>query len=154
MSESGPEVGQPAPDFTARDANLTELRLSELRGRKVLLVFYPFAFTGVCSTELRSLRAELDSLGPDTEVIAVSCDPPGALRAFAEAEGLPYRLVSDFWPHGAVARAYGVFDETLGAAARGTFVIDRDGVVRWKVRNPLGEARSLADYRRALAELD
>lgn len=147
------EVGDAAPDFSLKDANLADVRLSELRGRNVVLVFYPFAFTGVCSAELRTLRDEVAGLPGQPEVLAVSCDPPGALRAFATAENFPYRLVSDFWPHGAVARSYGVFDEGLGAAQRGTFVIDAAGIVRWKVVNPLGEGRDPADYRRALAEL-
>lgn len=151
------EVGEQAPDFTLRDANLAELTLSGLRGRKVLLVFYPFAFTRVCSGELCALRDELGSLGGvdgDTDVLAVSCDAPGSLRAFAEAQGFQYRLLSDFWPHGQVARAYGVFDENLGAALRGTFVIDRSGVVRWKVVHGIPDARDIADYRAALDTLD
>jgi peroxiredoxin len=151
------EVGEEAPDFALRDGNLAEVRLSDLRGRNVLLVFYPFAFTRVCSGELCAIRDELPTLAGGeggTEVLAVSCDPPGSLRAFAAAEGFQYRLLSDFWPHGEVARAYGVFDEGLGAALRGTFLIDRSGVVRWKVVHGLSDARDIADYRAALAELD
>ena len=83
----------------------------------------------------------------------ISRDAPYSLRVFAEQQGVDYPLLSDFWPHGATARAYGVFDETKGFAVRGTFVIDKAGVVRWKVVNPASDARDVADYRKALAAL-
>jgi peroxiredoxin len=86
-------------------------------------------------------------------VLAISCDTVASLRVFAEREGLDYPLLSDFWPHGEVARAYGVFNEGLGAADRGTFVIDKQGVVRWTVRTEISEARTIEDYQKALAEL-
>ena len=89
----------------------------------------------------------------DTQVFAISCDTVASLRVFAEKEGLSYPLLSDFWPHGETAKAYGVFNETLGCADRGTFVIDKSGVVRWTVRNAIGDARDLADVQKALAEL-
>ena len=149
------DVGDEAPDFELRDQHAQLHRLSEHRGRhNVLLVFYPFAFTGVCTGEMLALRNELDTLqSPTTAVYAISCDPVPSLRAFAEREGLSHALLSDFWPHGGVSTSYGVFNEALGAAERGSFVIDRSGVVRWVVRNELPDARNIADYQKALADL-
>jgi peroxiredoxin len=148
-------VGDEAPDFELRDQHAQTHRLSGHRGKdNVLLVFYPFAFTGVCTGEMCAIRDELGSLQADgTVVYAISCDTKAALRAFAEAEGLTHPLLSDFWPHGDVAKAYGVFNEQIGAADRGSFVIDKSGVVRWMVRNEIPHARNISDYQKALAEL-
>ena len=150
-----PDVGSEAPDFELRDQNAQSHRLSSYRGQKnVVVVFYPFAFTGVCTGELTAIRDEVSSLQDDeTQVLAVSCDTVASLRVFAEREGFDYPLLSDFWPHGDVAKAYGVFNEKLGAAERGTFIIDKQGVVRWTVHNAIPDARSLVDYQKALAEL-
>lgn len=148
-------VGTEAPDFELRDNNAQSHRLSSFRGEKnVVLVFYPFAFTGVCTGEMCAIRDDVSSLqNDDTQVFAISCDTVASLRVFAEKEGLSYPLLSDFWPHGEVAKAYGVFNEALGAADRGTFIIDKSGVVRWTVRNEIKDARDLGDYQKALAEL-
>lgn len=149
------EVGDEAPDFELRDHNAQAHRLSSYRGGKnVVLVFYPFAFTGVCTGELCAIRDEISSLQNDeTQVLAISCDPIASLRVFAERERLDYPLLSDFWPHGEVARAYGVLNEKLGAPERGTFIIDTSGVVRWKVHNAIPDARNIVDYQKALTEL-
>jgi peroxiredoxin len=149
------EVGEAAPDFELRDQHATQHRLSSYRGHKnVVLVFYPFAFTGVCSGELTAIRDGIHTLQNDTtQVLAISCDTVASLRVFAERDGLDYPLLSDFWPHGATAQAYGVFNDGLGAPDRGTFVIDRTGIVRWTVRNEIPNARNLADYEKALADL-
>lgn len=148
------EVGQEAPDFELSDQFRQPVRLSDFRGRKnVVLMFYPFAFTPTCTTELCTLRDERDDfVGDDVQLLSVSCDPSPSLRVFAEQEGLEHPLLSDFWPHGEVSRAYGVFAEEKGIAMRGTFVIDKAGVVRWSVVTA-GEARSTDDYRAALADL-
>jgi mycoredoxin-dependent peroxiredoxin len=148
-------VGSEAPDFELRDQHAQTHKLSSYRGEKnVLLVFYPFAFTGVCTGELQAIRDELSTLrSDDTEVLAVSCDTVPSLRVFAEQEGFDYPLLSDYWPHGAAAKAYGIFNEVLGAAERGTFIIDKQGVVRWTVHNAVPDARNLVDYQKALAEL-
>jgi peroxiredoxin len=148
-------VGTEAPDFELRDQNAQAHQLSSYRGKQnVVLVFYPFAFTGVCTGEMCALRDDVASLqNEDTQVFAISCDTVASLRVFAEKEGLNYPLLSDFWPHGEVAKAYGVFNDALGAADRGTFVIDKTGVVRWTVRNAIKDARDIADYQKALAEL-
>ena len=147
-------VGQPAPDFTLVSQRNEPVTLSDLRGRKVVLVFYPFAFSPICTGELCSLRDRRGDFDDDTVLLGVSVDTRHALRVFAEQEGLGYDLLSDFWPHGAVAHEYGVFNEERGCATRGTFVIDRDGIVRWTVVHWDNSPRDDADYRVALAELD
>ncbi|MFD1828280.1 MULTISPECIES: peroxiredoxin [Streptomyces] len=149
------EAGTKAPEFELRNQHGETVRLSDFRGRKnVVLLFYPFAFTGVCTGELCALRDELPRfVNDDVQLLAVSCDSPFTLRVFAEQEGLGYPLLSDFWPHGRAAREYGVFDEEKGCALRGTFVIDKEGVVRWSVVNALPDARDLNEYAKALENL-
>lgn len=149
------EVGDEAPDFELKDQHGTPVRLSSLRGAKnVVLVFYPFAFSGVCSSEMCAMRDQFPEVaGDDVELLAVSVDTGFSLRTWADQQNFGFEMLSDFWPHGAVARSYGVFDETLGAATRGTFIIDKNGVVRWKVVNPIPQARDIADYQKALAAL-
>jgi mycoredoxin-dependent peroxiredoxin len=154
-SGRGVALGAVAPDFELRDQHAQSHRLSDYRGSKnVVVVFYPFAFTGVCSGELADIQAEIGALQNDqTQVLAISCDPLASLRVFADREGFDFPLLSDFWPHGATASAYAVFNEVLGAAERATFVIDKHGVVRWTVRVAITEARDVAAYQKALAEL-
>lgn len=148
-------VGDTAPDFVLRDQDRQEVKLSDYRGKKVVLMFYPFAFSGICTPEVCEIRdRRADFVNDDTQVLSVSIDSVFALKAFAAAEGVDYPLLSDFWPHGAVAQAYGVFDDAIGVAHRATFVIDREGVVRWSVLNPISEARNADDYIKALAEVD
>jgi peroxiredoxin len=149
------EVGDHAPDFELKDQHNTPVKLSGFRGKKnVVLVFYPLAFSGVCSGELCAMRDEFpEASSDDIELLTVSVDSGFAHRAWADAEHYDFALLSDFWPHGEVARSYGVFDEKKGIATRGTFVIDKDGVVRWKVINPIPQARDIADYQKALAAL-
>ncbi|RMI45192.1 peroxiredoxin [Streptomyces triticirhizae] len=149
------EPGTQAPEFTLRDQHGQSVSLADFRGRKnVVLLFYPFAFTGVCTGELCELRDRLpDFVNDEVQLLAVSNDPAPALRVFSEQEGLDYPLLSDFWPHGEVSRAYGVFAEDKGCAVRGTFVIDTSGTVRWTVVNDLPNARDLDDYVTALKAL-
>ncbi|MFJ2647225.1 peroxiredoxin [Streptomyces sp. NPDC087420] len=159
------EVGDTAPDFALRDQHGRTVRLSDLRGHghgrgdhddavNVVLVFYPFAFTSVCTDEMRALRDGLPALvADDTVLLAVSNDSIHTLRVFADQEGLEFPLLSDFWPHGAASRAYGVFDEEKGCAVRGTFIMDKEGVVRWKIVNGLPDARDLEQYVQALDAL-
>jgi peroxiredoxin len=148
------EVGQPAPEFTLPNQRGEQVSLAELRGRKVVLVFYPFAFSSICTSELCDLRDRRGDFDDDTVLLGVSVDTKHALRVFAEQEGLGFDLLSDFWPHGAVAQAYGVFLPERGMATRGTFVIDREGIVRWALVNHPGQARDPEDYRTALAALE
>jgi peroxiredoxin len=149
------EVGQEAPDFELKDQHGTPVRLSSFRGAKnVVLVFYPLAFSGVCSSELYAMRDEFpEASRDDVELLTVSVDSTFTHRAWSDQEHFEFGLLSDFWPHGGVAQAYGVFDEDRGIATRGTFIIDKAGVVQWKVVNPIPHARDLADYQKALAAL-
>jgi mycoredoxin-dependent peroxiredoxin len=148
-------VGAVAPDFVLRDQNNQEVRLSDFRGRRnVLLVFYPLAFTGTCQGELCAMRDNLsDFVNEDVQVLTVSVDSPYAHKVWAEREGYDFPLLADFWPHGAVAQAYGVFNEQRGFANRGTFLIDRDGLVRFAEMNEPGQARDQDAWRKALALL-
>ncbi|MER6028004.1 peroxiredoxin [Streptomyces sp. NPDC001851] len=149
------QVGDKAPDFELKDNHGRTVKLSDFRGEKnVVLLFYPFAFTGVCTGELCELRDNLPKFSDrETQVLAVSNDSIHTLRVFAEQEGLEYPLLSDFWPHGNVSRTYGVFDEDKGCAVRGTFIVDKEGVVRWTVVNGLPDARDLNAYVKALDTL-
>ena len=149
------EVGSEAPDFTLNDYNKQQVQLSSFRGDKpVLLVFYPFAFSGICTGELCQLRDEFaDYDGKGVQVLGVSVDTPFSLKAWAEVEGYQFPLLSDFWPHGEVARSYGVFNEDAGLAVRGTFLIDTAGVVRFAEVNAPGEARDQQGWKKAVAEL-
>jgi peroxiredoxin len=137
------EVGQQAPDFDLAITLQDRVTLAQFRGQKaVLLVFHPFAFTGICEAEGRELQESLDAYhDKDIEVIFVSCDTWSARQAWKEQLGASYTFASDFWPHGEVSKAYGVFDEGLGVSVRGTFLIDRDGVVQWAQVNPIPERR-------------
>ena len=150
------EVGQEAPDFEIKNQFGELVKLSDLRGKKnVVLVFYPLAFSGICSNELCEMRDSFpEAEGDDVELLTVSVDSVYVHRTWAETEGYEFALLSDFWPHGDVATAYGVFDDEKGLATRGTFIIDKSGVVRWKVVNAIPQARDLAEYQKALAELD
>ena len=149
---TGLELGGPAPDFTLRDQFGQDVTLSSFRGSKaVAIFFYPYAFSGVCTGEMAGIRERLDEfLTFDTEVLAISCDPVYSLRAFADAEGLNFPLLSDFWPHGEIARSYDVFDEARGCPLRSSYVIDTQGVVRWSVHNASPNGRDLDEHIRVL----
>jgi peroxiredoxin len=148
------ELGAVAPDFDLPDQYGQRRRLSALRGRNVLLVFFPLAFSGLCAGELCELRDDLPSFVNEyTATLAVSVDSPYAARVFAEQEGYTFPLLSDFWPHGEVAGSYGVFNSERGFANRASFIIDRDGVVRYALVNRPGEPRDADEYRRVLAGL-
>lgn len=147
------ERGVGAPDFTLRDQFGQDVTLSSFRGRKaVALVFYPAAFSGVCTGELTGIRDRLaDFMTFDSEVLAISCDPLFALRGFADSDGINFPLLSDFWPHGAVARAYGVFDQAAGQALRSSYIVDKQGAVSWSVHSPMADGRDLDEHLRQLA---
>jgi len=149
------EVGQEAPDFELNDQHGQPVRLSSFRGAKnVVLVFYPLAFSGVCSSELSAMRDDFPEISrDDVELLTVSVDSTFTHRAWSDQQHFGFELLSDFWPHGAVAKLYGVFNEDRGIATRGTFIIDKAGVIRWKVVHPIPQARDIADYQKALAAL-
>jgi mycoredoxin-dependent peroxiredoxin len=149
------EVGEQAPDFELKDQHGSPVRLSSFQGTKnVVLVFYPLAFSGVCSGELGALRDDFPEItGEDVELLTVSVDSTFVLRTWADRDNFGFSLLSDFWPHGGVAKLYGVFDEDKGVATRGTFIIDKAGTIRWKVVNPIPQARDIAEYKKVLADL-
>ena len=149
------EIGNSASDFKLKNQHGEEISLSMFKGKKnVVVLFYPFAFSGICTGELCGLRDDLASFQNDNvELLAISCDPMYSLKAYAEKEGYKFSLLADFWPHGEVAKKYGVFNEERGCAIRGTFIIDKSGILRWSVINSIGDARKLVDYKEALAKL-
>jgi peroxiredoxin len=148
-------VGDVAPDFTLKDQNGNDVTLSELRGKPVVIVFYPFTFTGVCQGELCEIRDDPSAFERGgAQVLAISCDSRHSQRMWAEQQGFTFPVLSDFWPHGEVAKAYGVFNEALGCANRATFVLDQDGVVSSTFSSPdLGTPRAKAEYDEALAKV-
>ncbi|WP_229661035.1 redoxin domain-containing protein [Marmoricola endophyticus] len=150
------EVGDRVPEMVLEDQHRRSVDLRRLtEDRAVLVVFYPFAFSGICSGELTGLRDRLGELETDDcTLLTVSCDPVYTLRAAADRDGLFFPLLSDFWPHGEVARRFGVFDESRGCADRSSFLVGRDGLVRWAVHNPVGKARDLDAHAAAVRELD
>lgn len=151
----GPAVGTAAPDFTLRDQFGQDVTLSSFRGQKaVALVFFPWAFSNVCTGEMSGIRDRLaEFLTFDTEVLAISTDPTYSLRVFADRDGLNFPLLSDFWPHGAVATSYGVFDGGRGVAQRSSFAVDKAGTVRWSVHNALPDGRDLDEHLAQLHQL-
>jgi len=148
-------IGDAAPDFTLANQNGEEITLSSFKGNKaVVLVFYPFSFTGICTGELCELRDNISLFEADNvEVLAISCDSKFTQKVFAEQEGYKFSVLSDFWPHGAVAKEYGVFLEDRGMATRATFVINKDGAITTKFVTAPGQAREFADYKKAIAAL-
>lgn len=148
------EVGAPAPDFTLKNQHGRPVTLSALRDRNVLLVFFPLAFTPICAGELGEIQTHPEVYDtPDTVTLAISVGPPPTHKVWAQQSGFTFDLLSDFWPHGAVASAYGVFNSESGFADRGTFAIDRSGVIRFAECKQPGEMRDAAVWRDALAAL-
>lgn len=135
-----------APEFSLSNQHGETITRTSLLGAPAVLVFYPYAFSGICSRELAEL-ADLtgDLTAAGARVLAISVDTMFALRTFGDQLGLPFDLLSDFWPHGAVADAYQVFDAERGCAIRGSFVLDADGRITAAVRNRIGEQREMAD---------
>ncbi|MGJ9423939.1 redoxin domain-containing protein [Aeromicrobium sp. CF3.5] len=147
-------VGQRAPDFTLASQHGESVRLQDLVGAPALVVFFPFAFSGICSSELADLRDHrgvFDDAG--VRLVGISCDPMFALRVFDDRDALGFTLLSDFWPHGSAARAWGCFDERTGAASRGSFLLDEAGIVRWKLMREAGEKREIEVHLGVIEEL-
>ena len=148
-------VGDDAPDFTLPDQDKQLVPLADLRGTPVLLVFYPFAFSGLCTGELCQLRDELDVYSDaGVTVLAISTDPVYSLKAFKAAEGFDFPLLSDFWPHGATAQAYGAFNDKAGMPLRATFLVDAEGKIAFAEVNSPGDVREQSGWKDAVAQLD
>ena len=147
-------MGDIAPDFCLPNQFGEPISLAGLRGAPVAIVFYPFAFSGICTGELCELRDNIaDFAEAGVRLLAVSVDSKYTLRAYAEAEDYAFDLLADFWPHGEVATAYGVFNAVRGMAERSTFLITTDGVIADMFSTPAGQARPLVRYRQALEQL-
>ncbi|HET8915620.1 MAG TPA: redoxin domain-containing protein [Propionibacteriaceae bacterium] len=147
-------LGRPAPGFMARNQHGELLAVSGLRGAPAVIIFYPWAYSSICRDELAAIRDDHERfVALRTRVLAVSCDAMFTLRAYADAEGIQFDLLSDHWPHGAIAQAYGVFDEVSGCARRGTFLLDSAGLIRWQQVNQINESRELASVLAAAANL-
>lgn len=149
------EVGTPAPEFTLRDTQGEEVSLSDLKGRKTLVVFIPFPFTGNCEAELCAIRDNLSDLNDlDANVVAITTTPLFSNRVWAEQNSFGFPVLSDFWPHGEVTAAYGAFDPAVGASWRVSFVLDEDGIVRKVIGAETRKVlREVDDYKAALAEI-
>ncbi len=149
------EIGQPAPDFTLKGTDGEQHSLSARSGTPVLLVFYPFTFTGICEGELCQLRDDHSQFtDAGVEILAISCDPAPAQKLWADQQGFGFPVLSDFWPHGAVAQAYGVFNDAVGCANRASVLVGADGtVVDTFSTDSLGTAREPERYTEALAKL-
>ena len=149
------QIGQEAPDFELRDQTGQPVRLSDYRGKKaVVVVFYPMSFTGVCEAEMCGIRDSVEFFrNEEVETLAISVDSPPTHQRRAHEQGLDFPLLSDFWPHGEVAQTYGVFDDRLGIARRGTFIIDRDGTVVYTDDNAVPDARDQEAWKAALRDI-
>ncbi|MGV0732839.1 peroxiredoxin [Mycolicibacter sinensis] len=149
------EVGTEAPDFTLKDQDQQQVTLSDFRGDKnVLLVFFPLAFTGICQGELDRLRDHLPAyVNDDSVALAISVGPPPTHKIWATQSGFLFPVLSDFWPHGAVSQSFGVFNSDTGFSNRGTFVVDKSGVIRFAEMKAPGEARDQQLWIDALAAL-
>lgn len=145
----GPQIGAPCPAFSVVDTHGDAITEQDLRGGPALLIFYPFAFTPICDSELTALEERIREFD-DVAILAISCDPPASVRAWQEEKDFSFAMASDFWPHGAAARTLGVFDPETGHATRGSFVLDAAGTVTWSVHSPAGAGRSVDDYLLAL----
>ncbi|MFM1973223.1 MAG: hypothetical protein RLZZ345_307 [Actinomycetota bacterium] len=148
-------IGDEAPNFSLTNQYGETVTLADFRGKKpVVLVFYPLSFSGVCTGELCELRDNFATFDRENvELLAISVDSKYVQKAFAEQEGYKFSVLADFWPHGAVAKAYEVFLEEAGIANRATFVIDKDGKLAARFVTAPGQARSLQEYQRALESL-
>ncbi|MDX1690524.1 MAG: redoxin domain-containing protein [Acidimicrobiia bacterium] len=149
------EIGAPAPDFTLPNTDREMVSKSDLAGNKALVVFIPFPFTGICDAEACALRDNLAALKDlDARVVVVTTHAVPTNKEWAEQNGFEFPVLSDYWPHGDVAKAYGTFNEKVGAATRSTYVLDEEGVVRDVVAtDSLGTAREYDAYVEALERL-
>lgn len=148
-------VGEVSPDFSLVDQNKNVVSLESLQGKPTLVVFIPFPFTGNCDTELCDLRDNMSQLNSmDANVAVITCHARPTNAAWVEANNYEFPVLSDFWPHGAVAQAFGCFNDELGVAMRATYVLDKDGIVREVIQSGgIGETRTISSYRDSLAAL-
>ena len=129
--KSPPQKGEMAPDFTLKDQNGKDFKLADLRGKRVLLSFHPLAWTGICAKQMQSLEANKETFQSlNTVPVGISVDSVPTKKAWAEDLKIKdVRLLSDFWPHGQVAKLYGIFQEDKGFAGRANIIVDEKGKV-------------------------
>ncbi len=154
MAEANPEtrtlkVGDEAPDFALKNENRQDFKLSEQRGKKVVLNFFPAAFSGICSQQMPRIEEQKALFGDDAVVVGISVDGVSALKAFAEQTKIGFPLLADFYPHGSVAEKYGVF-LPVGVSERAVIGIDRDGTIAYINVSPILEVPDLAPCSLAL----
>ncbi|HLV89691.1 MAG TPA: redoxin domain-containing protein [Acidimicrobiia bacterium] len=139
-------IGTPAPSFALRNQRREVVSTDDLAGSPWVAVFIPFAFTGTCEGELCQIRDNFDVFG-DRRVVVITCNTLHSNGVWAEQQGFQFDILSDFWPHGEVTRAYDTFDETYGAARRTTYFVDADGIITGVVSSDqLGVARPFEEY--------
>ncbi len=140
-------VGAKAPEFSLKDQDGNELSLSGFLGKRVLLSFHPLAWTGVCQRQMEALEMNVEALEAlNAQALGISVDAVPTKKAWADAIGIvKTRLLSDFWPHGGVASAFGLFREDAGTSERATVLIDESGVVRWIKVYPLSEVPDIQE---------
>jgi peroxiredoxin len=155
MADKAAAVGSKAPDFTLKDHNSKAVTLSELKGKKVVLSFHPLAWTNVCKLQMQDLeknKAQFDRLG--AVALGISVDSVPSKKAWAADIGVEQTsLLADFWPHGGVASAYGIFREAGGTSERAAVIVDKDGVIRFKKVYPSSEVPDIAEILKALQDL-
>jgi len=149
------EVGKPAPDFTLKDVDNNEVSLSSLKGKKTVIMFVPFPWTGICDNESCDLRDDQGFTNEGAQTVIISTYPRPALKHWSEENNLGgLKVLSDFWPHGATSQAYGAFNEAVGSNWRASYVLDENGVVRDIIRTEsLGERREHVKYKDALSKI-
>ncbi|GAA1167714.1 peroxiredoxin [Ornithinimicrobium humiphilum] len=150
-----PRPGDRAPDLVLPDQYGEPTSLAEaVQDRAALLVFFPFAFSAICTGELLEVQLDIDRFSNDrVQVHGISCDSTYALRVWAAQEGYRFPLLSDFWPHGEVCRAFGVLDEESGHPVRGTFLVGTDQKVIWSLVHGPEEERPIGLLHEAVALL-
>lgn len=150
------QVGAPAPAFSLLNQDRNTVSLDDFRGKKTVIVFVPWPFTTICDAEVCTIRdslATLDAL--DAHVLIITCHAVSVTKKWSDENGFTFPVLSDFWPHGTVAREFGTFNEKVGIANRMSFVLDSDGIVRSIINSgSLGTARESAAYIDALSEID
>ncbi len=149
------QIGSPAPTFSLKSHTGDVHDNESLKGKKALVVFIPFPFTGNCDGEACALRDNLGQLNDlDANVVIITAHAGPTNKEWATKENLPFPVLSDYWPHGAVTQAFGCFNEQRGCAMRATYVLDAEGIVRDIIATEsLGDPRTYADYPAALASI-
>lgn len=149
------EVGKPAPDFSLRDHQGNTVTLDDLKGQKSIVAFIPFPHTGICDSEACALRDDYTALSADgSKVVIITVHASPLNKHWAEQNNIPFPVLSDFWPHGAVAQAFGCFNQQVGTAMRASYVLDKDGIVREIIQTgSLGEQRDHGAYATALSSI-